>query len=127
MLTRFCDWASYELNLKQYYRYYAALYTLDGVATSLVLILLWLYVPWTHFYLNVLYKGLLDVTIYIGDAWLGLHPEALVASADLIYETLDTDTLGNTLITLCTSIGFTRAYFGYRIYMRGAREASEKV
>lgn len=127
MLARLCDWAAYEFNLKQYYAYYAVFYALDGLVTSLVLVILWNYVPLTHFMLHALYKCVLDTTVHIGGTWLGLHTEALDDSRNIIYENMDTDTLGNMLVTIITSIDLLRTYFGYKIYMRGIREASEKV
>lgn len=127
MLGRLCEWASYNTNLKQYYAYYAAFYTLDGVATSLAAILLWLYVPMTRFLLLAWCNAVPDAIVYIGDAYLGLHPVALADARRQLDEMLNIDMLGNTLITVVTGIGLLRAYMGYRIYMRGSREANEKV
>lgn len=100
MLTRLYDRASYELNLKTYYKYYAMYYASEGIIAFIGIVLVWIYVPLARFILHASYKSLLDKTIHIGDAWLGLHPTALADTCDVIYEDMDTDTLGNTLITI---------------------------
>lgn len=127
MLRRLCNALSYELNLKRYYKLYAACYALDGIVTSILLIILWLYVPMAYYVVFVAYNAYLDASIYVGETYLGLHPDALIYTRNMIAETIDVTATGNTLIVVWVTGSIIRCYMAYQVYLRGQRESDEKV